>query len=136
MELWESVLLPPVENLSMKPVSLYLLPVAALGLVLSAVRPAPAQLPPPEEKPIVTPRMPALSPDGKKIAFVWRGDIWTAESSGGRAYPLTSHVDLDSYPVFSPDGKWIAFSSTRSGNWDVYVVPATGGEARQLTFSS
>jgi Tol biopolymer transport system component/C-terminal processing protease CtpA/Prc len=119
----------------MKTPTLFLLPVAALVLALAAA-PAPAQLPPPEEKPIVGARMPALSPDGKRIAFVWRGDVWTAEAGGGRAYPVTSHVELDAYPLFSPDGRWIAFSSVRSGNWDVFVVPATGGEARQLTFSS
>jgi Periplasmic protease len=80
--------------------------------------------------------MPALSPDGKKLAFVWRGDIWVTDGNGGRAYPVTSHVELDANPVFSPDGKWIAFSSTRNGNWDIFVVPTVGGEARQLTFSS
>ena len=80
--------------------------------------------------------MPALSPDGKKLAFVWRGDIWVSAADGGRAYRVTDHVDLDAYPVFSPDGNWIAFSSTRTGNWDIFVVPATGGEARQITFSS
>jgi len=95
-----------------------------------------AQLPAPEEKPAIGARMPALSPDGKKLAFVYRGDVWVADSEGGHAYPVTEHVELDAYPIFSPDGKWIAFSSTRNGNWDIFVVPATGGKARQMTFSS
>lgn len=80
--------------------------------------------------------MPALSPDGKKLAFVYRGDVWVSDSTGGRAYPVTQHAEMDAYPIFSPDGQWIAFSSIRSGNWDIYVVPATGGTARQMTFSS
>ncbi len=108
---------------------------AALPLVF-APRFAFAQLPPPEEKPLVGARMPALSPDGKRLAFVWRGDVWVGEAGGGRAYPVTSHVELDAYPVFSPDGRYLAFSSLRNGNWDVFVVPASGGAARQMTFSS
>ena len=75
-----------------------------------------AQLPPPEEKPLVGARMPALSPDGKRLAFVWRGDVWVSDATGGRAYPVTSHVELDAYPIFSPDGRYLAFSSTRNGN--------------------
>lgn len=95
-----------------------------------------AQLPPPEEKPALGARMPALSTDGKKLAFVWRGDIWVSDAGGGRAYPVTDHVELDAYPVFSPDAKWLAFSSVRNGNWDIFVVPASGGAVRQMTFSS
>ena len=107
------------------------------SLLLSSVHSsAYAQLAPPPQAPVVGARMPALSPDGKKLAFVWRGDIWVSAADGGRAYRVTDHVDLDAYPVFSPDGNWIAFSSTRTGNWDIFVVPATGGEARQITFSS
>jgi Tol biopolymer transport system component len=80
--------------------------------------------------------LPALSPDGKTLAFVYRGDIWSVPSEGGRATPLTLHVDMDSDPVWSPDGKWIAFSSTRNGNSDIFVMPSQGGTPRQLTFSS
>lgn len=109
---------------------------AATALAISAAVPVPAQLPPPEDKPLIGARMPALSPDGKRIAFVWRGDIWTADATGGHAVRVTDHVELDAYPVFSPDGKWLAFSSVRRGNWDIYLIPATGGTARQLTFSS
>lgn len=93
-----------------------------------------AQLPPPEPKPIVGARMPALSPDGKQIAFVYRGDVWTAPVKGGRALPVTQHVETDAFPLFSPDGKWIAFASRRDGNWDVFAVPAQGGEPRRLTW--
>ncbi len=95
-----------------------------------------AQLPPPEQKPLAGARMPALSPNGKRLAFVWRGDVWVADATGGHAVPVTSHEELDAYPVFSPDGNWIAYSSLRNGNWDIYVVPAVGGDSRQMTFSS
>ncbi len=94
-----------------------------------------AQLPPPEEKPVVGARMPALSPDGSKLAFVWRGDIWVSATSGGRAYQVTTHAEYDAYPVFSPDGKWIAFQSNRTGSPDIWVVPTEGGTPRQLTLA-
>ena len=80
--------------------------------------------------------MPALSPDGKRLAFVYRGDIWMAASSGGKATPLTQHIETDGFPVFSPDGAWVAFASKRNGNWDIFAVPAEGGPARQLTWHS
>jgi tricorn protease len=95
-----------------------------------------AQLPPPTNAPITGARQPALSPDGKRLAFVYRGDIWTCDAAGGRAIPITSHLEMDAYPVFSPDGNWLAFSSKRNGNWDVFVIPADGGSARQLTWHS
>src|SRR5947209_404639 len=95
-----------------------------------------AQLSPPTQKPIVGARMPALSPDGKTLAFVYRGDIWIAPAKGGRATPLTSHIETDAFPLFSPDGKWIAFGSKRNGNWDIFAIPAEGGSARQLTYAS
>src|SRR5688572_21076023 len=95
-----------------------------------------AQLTPPTQEPIAGARMPALSPDGKQIAFVYRGDIWVASSKGGRATPLTQHIETDAYPLYSPDGKWVAFSSKRNGNWDIFVIPADGGRAKQLTWHS
>src|SRR5262245_24904724 len=87
-----------------------------------------AQLTPPLQEPIAGARMPALSPDGKQLAFVYRGDIWLAPSRGGHATPLTQHIETDAYPLYSPDGKWIAFSSKRNGNWDIFVIPAQGGQ--------
>lgn len=100
------------------------------SLLLSAF----AQLPEPAPQAIVGARMPALSPDGTQIAFVYRGDIWVAPSAGGRAMPLTRHVAYDAYPLWSPDGKWIAFASVRNGNWDVFAIPVAGGAPVQLTF--
>jgi tricorn protease len=93
-----------------------------------------AQLPAPAVQPIVGARMPALSPDGSQIAFVYRGDIWVASSAGGRATPITRHVAYDAYPLWSPDGKWLAFGSVRNGNWDIFAIPVEGGAPVQLTF--
>jgi len=69
-----------------------------------------------------------------KIAFSYHGDIWVANDDGLNPRRLTAHVAADVYPRFSPDGKWIAFSSDRMGNNDVWVVLVEGGEPQQLTF--
>ncbi|HXB21999.1 MAG TPA: S41 family peptidase [Candidatus Solibacter sp.] len=71
-----------------------------------------------------------------KIAFSYLGDIWTANEDGSNVQRLTVHKARDIYPRFSPDGKWIAFSSNRFGNYDVFIIPAEGGSPRQLTFHS
>jgi tricorn protease len=69
-----------------------------------------------------------------RIAFSYHGDIWVAADDGTNPRRLTAHLSNDTNPRFSPDGKWIAFSSDRMGNGDVYVVPVEGGEPQQLTF--
>src|SRR5262247_4848672 len=79
-------------------------------------------------------RYPSYS-DGR-IAFTYLGDIWTADENGQNVQRLTVNRARDVYPRFSPDGKWIAFSSDRNGNLDVFVIPAEGGTAKQLTFHS
>jgi tricorn protease len=71
---------------------------------------------------------------GGKVGFSYLGDIWTANDNGSGVERLTVHKARDIYPRFSPDGKWIAFSSNRYGNYDVFVMPVAGGPARQLTF--
>jgi tricorn protease len=81
-------------------------------------------------------RYPALSPDGGTIAFSYMGDLYRVNAAGGLATPLTSHPAHDFMPVWSHDGKMIAFASDRHGNFDVYVMPAMGGEPRRLTFHS
>jgi tricorn protease len=78
----------------------------------------------------------ALSPDGSRIAFSYQGDIWVAASSGGKAIPLTDNVEMDDRPVWSPDGKQIAFASDRYGNNDVFVVDADGGRPKRVTYHS
>lgn len=78
----------------------------------------------------------AISPDGKTIVFSYLGDIYAVSSEGGDARPLTIHGAWDGHPVWSHDGKHIAFASDRHGNLDVYVVPSEGGKATRLTFHS
>ena len=78
-------------------------------------------------------RYPAISPDGSKIAFSYKGDIYTVPAGGGQATQLTTHHSYDTQPVWSPDGKTIVFASDRRGNLDLYAVAETGGEPRQLT---
>ncbi|MEI6512421.1 MAG: hypothetical protein WCO51_04000, partial [bacterium] len=103
-------------------------------LIILTIGIAFAQLDTPSEKPIISPRKPAISSDGKMIAFVYQGDIWTVPSSGGHAVRLTDNVEQDTIPIFSPDGQWIAFSSLRTGNYDAFIVPTEGGTPRQMTF--
>jgi len=69
-----------------------------------------------------------------KIVFSYLGDIWIAGEDGANPTRLTDNLGYDVYPRFSPDGRWVAFSSNRYGNNDVFVVPATGGLPRRLTF--
>ena len=73
--------------------------------------------------------------DGR-VAFTYLGDIWTADENGQNIQRLTVNKARDAYPRFSPDGKWIAFSSDRNGNLDVFIVPAGGGTAKALTSHS
>lgn len=77
---------------------------------------------------------PALSPDGKEVAFVSGGDIWTTSVQGGKAQLLIAHESYDSRPLYSPDGKYLAFGSTRTGNGDIYVMNLSDGTIRQLTY--
>ena len=69
-----------------------------------------------------------------KIAFMYGGDLWLASSSGGTARRITSHPGRELFPKFSPDGKWLAFTGQYDGNFNVYVMPAEGGQPKQLTF--
>ncbi|MDE5989893.1 MAG: peptidase S41 [Duncaniella sp.] len=77
-----------------------------------------------------------ISPDGSKIAFTYKGDIFTVPANGGSATRLTSNQAYEAMPVWSPDGKKIAFTSDREGNADIYIMDANGGEATRLTFNS
>ncbi|MCU0227977.1 MAG: hypothetical protein MUF01_10095, partial [Bryobacterales bacterium] len=71
---------------------------------------------------------------GDRVVFSYAGDLWTASTSGGAATRLTAHPGLELFPKYSPDGKWIAFTGQYDGDEQVYVVPATGGVPKQLTF--
>ncbi|MBS1793103.1 MAG: PD40 domain-containing protein [Acidobacteria bacterium] len=77
---------------------------------------------------------PSLSPDRREIAFVAGGDIWTVPADGGTASLLVSHPATESKPLYSPDGKSLAFVSGRTGAGDIYVVNLDTNELRRLTF--
>lgn len=81
-------------------------------------------------------RTPAISPDGSLIAFSYQGDIWTVSAKGGNATRLTVHEAYETKPIFSPDGKYIAFSGDRYGDNDIYTIPVEGGVPTRLTFNS
>jgi len=81
-------------------------------------------------------RYPAISPDGRTIAFSYRGNLWRVSTSGGVATALTVGSSYNTSPVWSPDGSKIAFASDRNGSLDVYVMPSEGGDATRLTFHS
>lgn len=78
----------------------------------------------------------AISPDGTIIAFTYKGDIYTVPVNGGRAVQITTNPAYDTTPVWSPDGKQIAFASDRMGSLDIYIVSKDGGEPRRLTTHS
>ncbi|HET7841586.1 MAG TPA: PDZ domain-containing protein [Terriglobia bacterium] len=69
-----------------------------------------------------------------QIVFSYAGDLWLVSTSGGVARRITTHPGLELFPKFSPDGKWIAFTGQYDGNFNVYVMPAEGGDPKQLTF--
>lgn len=77
---------------------------------------------------------PALSPDGREIAFSSGGDIWIAPAAGGEARLVVGHTAHDHRPRWSPDGRQLAFMSTRTGNGDIYVLELATGALRRLTF--
>lgn len=81
-------------------------------------------------------RYPSISPDGQKIVFTYKRDLYLVPASGGAATPLTFHEAHDFMPVWSKDGKTIAFASDRYGNFDVFTISVEGGEAKRLTFHS
>jgi len=76
---------------------------------------------------------PDISPNGKTIIFELLGDLYTLPSAGGKARALTTGMAFDSQPVFSPDGRSIAFISDRSGAENVWVADADGKQLRQIS---
>src|SRR5262245_50483040 len=75
---------------------------------------------------------PAVS--AKHIAFIYADDLWVADLDGKNVRRLTSDIGVESHPVFSPDGKTLAFSAQYDGNTDVYTVPVEGGAPTRLTW--
>jgi tricorn protease len=84
-----------------------------------------------ENQPLLV-RQPTLN--AKQIVFVYGGDLWSVAKEGGAAQRLTAGNGMASRPLFSPDGSEIAFTGTYDGNTDVYVIPASGGTPRRLTY--
>ena len=72
-----------------------------------------------------------ISPDGTEIAFCYKGDIYKVSAGGGTAIQLTTQPSYECTPIWSPDSKQIAFASDRNGNFDIFVMPATGGTAQR-----
>ncbi len=95
-----------------------------------------SQLELPSDKPIRFGRMPSISPDGTKVCFSYQGNLWVSSISGGSATRLTATDSTDINPHWSADGKWIAFNSDRDGGSKIFVIPAVGGPAKQLSFHS
>ena len=78
---------------------------------------------------------PTISPNNKEIAFVSGGDIWTVSANGGTAQILISHPAMEGRPIFSPDGKKLAFISDRTGNRDIYVLDLTTNALTRITYN-
>ncbi|MEO2071602.1 MAG: S41 family peptidase [Zunongwangia sp.] len=81
-------------------------------------------------------RYPSISPNGETIVFGYMGNLYRVSSDGGVAIAITTGDAYDMRPVWSHDGKSIAFASDRYGNFDVYTMPATGGTPTRLTYNS
>ncbi len=88
----------------------------------------------PDSKPYF--RHPAISAGGETVAFSYGGDIYTVPSSGGAAKLVVAGEAFDSHPSFSPDGRYLAFTSSRSGGGDVYTLDLESGDVKRLTYHS
>jgi tricorn protease len=77
-------------------------------------------------------RNPAAS--NQAIVFNYASDLWIVGRDGGVARRLTSSQGIETEPYFSPDGQYIAFTGNYSGNNEVYLINALGGEPQRLTW--
>src|SRR5712671_6850045 len=75
---------------------------------------------------------PAVS--ANNIAFIYAEDLWVAKADRSQPIRLTVDEGIESNPVFSPDGKFIAFSAQYDGNTDVFIIPVEGGIPKRLTW--
>ena len=100
----------------------------ALALLVCAALTTRAQL---TDRPLLL-QKPTVS--RTQIVFSYAGDLWSVGREGGDANHLTTGMGVETDPVFSPDGQWLAFTGEYDGNVDAYVVTATGGVPRRLTY--
>jgi len=74
-----------------------------------------------------------VSPDGQTIIFDMLGDIYSMPIGGGKATPLRTGLPFEVQPKFSPDGKFISFTSDAAGGDNIWVMNRDGSDARQVT---
>jgi tricorn protease len=79
-----------------------------------------------------------VSPSGKRAVFDARGDLYTVPAKEGLTYNLTQSQGVrEIFPTWSPDGKWLAYYSDASGEYEIYLMDASAaGAPRQLTSGS
>jgi tricorn protease len=73
---------------------------------------------------------------GDRVVFTYAGDLYTVATAGGTARKLTTDAGYESFPRFSPDGQWVAFTGQYDGNTEVYLMPSDGGIPRRLTYTA
>ena len=112
-------------------ISLILIPVLLVAISFNASGQSATAVP---QKALPYFTEPTISPDRSEIAFVSAGDVWTVPATGGEARLLVSHPANESRPLFSPDGRRLAFISTRTGNGDIYILTLDTGDLKRLTF--
>ena len=78
----------------------------------------------------------SIAPQGDRIAFCYKGDLYVVDAQGGKALQLTTSPSYETEPIWSPDGKTLAFASDRNGNFDVYTIPSEGGAVKRVTTNS
>ena len=114
-----------------KRIALLTLSLASATWLVGPSLTAQERTPPPARVPLAEP---AISPDGSSIVFASGGDLWTVPATGGEAHLLVSDPATESRPHWSPDGRRVAFVSTRTGNGDIYVMTLDSGDVRRVTW--
>lgn len=69
-----------------------------------------------------------LSPNGKEVAFIYRGDVFVASVDGGTTKQVTRTPEVETGVVFSPDGRTLTYASERGGRWGIYQAKRTRAE--------